>query len=55
MRAYERDPAAIEAWKRDTYPSMRRGPNALALRFISGNLAFVPMRCNAETCPAARD
>src|SRR5262249_57764552 len=22
MRAYERDPAAIEAWKRDTYPSI---------------------------------
>jgi transposase len=22
MRAYERDPAAIEAWKRDTYPSL---------------------------------
>jgi hypothetical protein len=21
-RAYERDPAAIEAWKRDTYPSI---------------------------------
>ena len=22
MRAYERDPAAIEVWKRDTYPSI---------------------------------
>src|SRR5437870_5073799 len=23
-RAYERDPAAIEAWKRDTYPSLAK-------------------------------
>jgi hypothetical protein len=27
MRAYERDPAAIEVWKRDTYPSIAARAN----------------------------
>jgi len=36
MRAYERDPAAIEVWKRDTYPSIAARANALERRFILG-------------------
>ena len=49
MRAYERDPAAIEAWGSATpIRALRHGPNASERRFISGmNPAFVPMRCKA--------
>jgi transposase len=48
MRAYERDPAAIEAWKRDIYPSIAARAKRLGRRFISGmNPAFVLMRCKA--------
>jgi hypothetical protein len=32
MRAYERDPAAIEAWKRDTYPARRRPLSPIPFR-----------------------
>src|SRR5882757_3872373 len=35
-RAYERDPAAIEAWKSDTYPSLAKRAKSEAPRFISG-------------------
>ena len=45
-RAYERDPAAIEAWKKEIYPSLRNGRKNEAPRFISGtNLGFAPMWC----------
>ena len=48
MRAYERDPAAIEVWKRDTYPSIAARAKRLGADvFLGINPAFVPMRCKA--------
>src|SRR4029450_5594729 len=40
MRAYERDPAAIEAWKRDTYPSI-----AAKAKSCGGEITFEHEAC----------
>ncbi len=48
QRAYQRDPAAIEAWRRERYPAIARQVGAVEERCSSGmNRAFAPMRCVA--------
>src|SRR5262245_66113792 len=48
-RAYERDPEAIEAWKRKPIRALQQRPDARVRRSISGtSRAFVPMRCKEQ-------
>ena len=48
MRAYERDPEAIEAWKRNTYPSLAaRAKRSGAEIYFWMNPAFALMPCKA--------
>ena len=49
QRAYQRDPAAIARWQRETYPALYEQPSETRLRSISGmNRAFAPMPCRAR-------
>src|SRR6201990_471258 len=53
QRAYQRDPEAIEAWRRERYPAIAKQAKAWAARCISGmSRGFVPIACTAR--PGAR-
>src|SRR5215831_18599586 len=53
QRAYQRDPAAIEAWRRDRFPAIARQANPRAATFISGtSQGSGQIRCTAR--PGAR-
>ena len=46
QRAYQRDPEAIEKWRRETFPAIARQARATGGEVYSGmNRVFVPMPC----------
>jgi len=53
MRAYERDPAAIEVWKRDTYRQLRHGPTPWSGIYFWDEAGF-RCRCGARRTGASR-
>ena len=54
MRAYERDPAAIEVWKRDTYPSIAERAKRLGAEIYfwdeSGSPPCLREQTSAHAC-----